>query len=182
MKKIVMMGAAVLVLSFGAFAAHAQEKPAPDTQKPEQQTQTQKPAPHARKPVRHARKPPVPPQLGLGTSVDEVVANSAAATAGIRQGDVILGINGKPINTYLDIAPIVAASGGRPMAMEIDRAGTRVHLKVTARRSTEPAPPGSAQRWLLGINHAETASEHGPDSGEPVVTPPAPAAPPPNAQ
>jgi membrane-associated protease RseP (regulator of RpoE activity) len=156
MNRIFLTGAVVLVLGHAAVAANPDKKPA-----------------------RQTDQAPVLQQPGSGTKVDEVVPDSAAAKAGIRPGDVIIGINGNPINTYLDIAPIVTASGGRPLTIDIDRGGTRVRVKATAHRSNEPAMPGSPPHWLLGISHTEMIS--GQESGT-VVPPSMPAPPPPNAQ
>jgi C-terminal processing protease CtpA/Prc len=40
--------------------------------------------------------------LGSGARVEGVDANSPAERAGLRLGDVIVGINGSPINNYSD--------------------------------------------------------------------------------
>jgi PDZ domain/Bacterial SH3 domain len=98
-------------------------------------------------------KRPVHQQFGTGVRVDEVDADSAAASAGIKPGDVIVTIGGKPINSPLDISPIVAASVKRPLAIDIDRGGTRHRLKVMPRVSNEPTARGNVQRKVLGISH-----------------------------
>ncbi|MGP0061004.1 MAG: PDZ domain-containing protein [Beijerinckiaceae bacterium] len=158
MNKIFLTGAVLLVLGHAAFAANPEKKPA-----------------------RQTDQGPVLQQPGSGTKVDDVVPDSAAAKAGIRPGDVIVGIDGKPINTYLDIAPLVAQSGGRPLTIDIDRAGTRVRVKATAHRSNEPAMPGSPPHWLLGINHTEMITGQESDKVG-TVMPPSMPAPPPNAR
>jgi hypothetical protein len=133
MNRIILTGAVLLVLGQAALAAGPEQKPA-----------------------RHTDQAPVLQQPGSGTKVDEVVPDSAAAKAGVRPGDVVVGIDGKPINTYLDIAPIVALSGGRPLVIDIDRGGSRVRVKATPIRSNEPTAPGSAPQWLLGITHLDS--------------------------
>jgi membrane-associated protease RseP (regulator of RpoE activity) len=133
MSRIILTGAVLLVLGQAALAAGPEQKPA-----------------------RHTDQAPVLQQPGSGTKVDEVVPDSAAAKAGVRPGDVVVGIDGKPINTYLDIAPIVALSGGRPLVIDIDRGGSRVRVKATPIRSNEPTAPGSAPQWLLGITHLDS--------------------------
>ncbi|MGO9006026.1 MAG: PDZ domain-containing protein [Beijerinckiaceae bacterium] len=133
MNRIILMGTVLLVLGHAALAASPEQKPA-----------------------RHTDQAPVLQQPGSGTKVDEVVPDSAAAKAGIRPGDVIIGIDGKPINTYFEIAPIVALSGGRPLTIDIDRGGTRVRVKATPDRSNEPTAQGSTAQWLLGVTHSTT--------------------------
>jgi PDZ domain/Bacterial SH3 domain len=100
-------------------------------------------------------KLPVHQQFGTGARVDEVDADGAAASAGIKPGDVILAIGGKPINSHLDINPILAASGKRPLAIDIDRGGTRLRLKVMPRASNAPTAQGNVRRKVLGISHAD---------------------------
>lgn len=67
---------------------------------------------------------------GGGAHVEEVVPNTGAARAGIRPGDVIVGVNGSPVSSYSDIDSHVAASGGRAL-----------WLDICPRRKT-PAPQG----------------------------------------
>jgi membrane-associated protease RseP (regulator of RpoE activity) len=91
-----------------------------------------------------------PPQnLGTGTRVDEVDANGPAATAGIRPGDVIRAIGGVPINIYSDIDSAIAAGGNRALAVDIDRDGKHLRLKV------KPQDSADSQHKVLGITHFE---------------------------
>lgn len=152
MNKFVLSAAALLLLGQILMAADAEAAP---------------------KPVVQPDKPPVQAQFGTGVRVDEVLANSAAATAGIRQGDVILAIDGKPINSQLDINPLVAASGPRGLAVDIDRAGTRMRLKVMPRVAIE----GTVQRKVLGITHTELVTGAPDTVGTAPPPPSAPEAP-----
>jgi membrane-associated protease RseP (regulator of RpoE activity) len=93
-------------------------------------------------------------QLGSGARVDGVDADGAAANAGIKPGDLILAIDGKPINGYTDIDPVVSASGKRTLAIDISRGATHLRVKLTPRVSTEPTGP----RKLLGISHADAVA------------------------
>jgi membrane-associated protease RseP (regulator of RpoE activity) len=96
---------------------------------------------------KHAtRYDPAPVQqqwFGAGALIDEVDSNSPAARAGMRPGDRIVGISGRPINGILDVNPFVEG-GGRPLTVDIERGGARVRVRVSP-------PNGRWQRGVLGI-------------------------------
>jgi membrane-associated protease RseP (regulator of RpoE activity) len=102
------------------------------------------PASAAPKHARQYQQVPLQQQsFGSGARVDAVDANSPAARAGMRPGDRIVGINGRPINGILDVSPSVEG-GGRPLTVDIERGGTRVRVRVSP-------PNGRWQRGVLGI-------------------------------
>jgi regulator of sigma E protease len=59
-----------------------------------------------------------------------VDAGSAAANAGLRDGDRILFANGKAITQLNDLAPVFASSKKRPIAFVVERGGQRLGVKV----------------------------------------------------
>jgi regulator of sigma E protease len=63
--------------------------------------------------------------------VDAVQENSAAAAAGIMPGDLIVAIDGRPIEGFADMQRIVSTSAGRTLTITIDRGGTRQDLMAT---------------------------------------------------
>jgi len=63
--------------------------------------------------------------------VDSVVAHSAAAVAGIRPGDRIVAIDGDKVSSYEELQQILAASGGRALAITIDRKGRLFTIDAT---------------------------------------------------
>ena len=91
-----------------------------------------------------------------GAWVEEVIANTPAARAGIRAGDVIVAINGRTIADYTDLDAAVAASGGRPLIVDIDRDGTRLRLRATPILAfVQSLYADVQQRWVLGVSHTE---------------------------
>ena len=81
-----------------------------------------------------ARYQPVPVQgqsSGSGVKIDGLDPGSPAARAGLRSGDVIVGINGSPINSQSDVTPFLAGGGGRPITIDVRRGGTLVRLRAT---------------------------------------------------
>jgi regulator of sigma E protease len=63
--------------------------------------------------------------------VDTVVASSAAAKAGFKSGDLVIAIDGKPIDSFNDMQRIVATSAGKTLAFTVDRSGTQLKLNAT---------------------------------------------------
>ncbi len=95
-------------------------------------------------------------QSGSGVTVEEVVPNTAAASAGLRPGDVIAAVNGNAVTGYSDIDARVAASGGRPLSIDVYRGGRHLRLRAAPRPMLVRSPFGEAeQRRVLGVAHTE---------------------------
>jgi regulator of sigma E protease len=62
--------------------------------------------------------------------VGPVVANSIAARAGMRSGDLILSIRGAAVNTWEDTEIAVGVAPRQPMEVVVERAGQRVALRL----------------------------------------------------
>lgn len=66
-----------------------------------------------------------------GVLIVQVFENSPAAQAGIRQGDIIQKIDGKPVQTSSDVQERVEASAiGSAIPLEVNRNGKAVRLQV----------------------------------------------------
>jgi regulator of sigma E protease len=96
--------------------------------------------------------------------VDTVQPNSAAQAAGFQQGDLILSINGKKIETFTDMQRLVSTSAGETLTVEIDRGGARQTLTATPKLTEMKDNFGNVHRiGVLGISGAR---------GEPVKVDP----------
>lgn len=74
----------------------------------------------------------VPHDVATGQiAIASVAADSPAASAGLMTGDIIVAINGQPIDEFSDISTIVAANLGKEISLDIQR------------------PPGEAKTVLL---------------------------------
>jgi regulator of sigma E protease len=60
--------------------------------------------------------------------VDTVIPDTPAAAAGLRSGDEIVAINGKPVRSYDDVSRTIRASGGKPIVVLVNRDGRRLGL------------------------------------------------------
>ena len=79
--------------------------------------------------------PQIAKQLGLdsdseGVAVTEVDPNGPAAEAGIDQGDVILEINRKAVNSVADVKSALGLAEGKPVLLLITRRGQTIYLTV----------------------------------------------------
>jgi membrane-associated protease RseP (regulator of RpoE activity) len=84
-----------------------------------------------------ARYQPAPVQgqwSGSGARIEGVDPNSPAERAGLRSGDLIVGINGSPINNHSDVDSFVARGGGRPITIDVKRGAAIVRLRATPRQ------------------------------------------------
>ena len=132
------------------------------------------PASAAPKHARQYQQVPLQQQsFGSGALIDGVDPNSPAERAGLRSGDVIVGINGSPINSHSDVTPFVARGGGRPIAIDVKRGGTLVRLRATPRQGML-GYSYTYYPFCPGGNYCESSDPPPP----PIIDPPIPAPPP----
>jgi membrane-associated protease RseP (regulator of RpoE activity) len=112
MNRILLTGPALLALIGATVPANATHKPA----------------------IRYQQAPVQQQWFGSGAKIEGVDSNSPAERAGLRSGDVIVGINGSPINNHSDVDPFVARGAGRPITIDVKRGGTLVRLRATPRQ------------------------------------------------
>jgi regulator of sigma E protease len=63
--------------------------------------------------------------------VDSVLPNSAASAVGIRAGDRVVAIDGESVSSYEELQQIVAADGGRTIAVTLDRKARILTVNAT---------------------------------------------------
>lgn len=84
---------------------------------------------------------------------DAVAGNSAAQDAGLEQGDVVLSVNGTPITAFAQLREMVGASDGKPLQLQVWRAGTIFDAELQPRRMDLPLADGGFEtRWLIGVS------------------------------
>jgi regulator of sigma E protease len=96
----------------------------------------------------------------MSARVDSVQPDSAAAAAGFQTGDVVLAINGKPIEDFADMQRVVSESAGTSLDVKVDRKGTQFVLKATPALKEIKDNFGNVQRiGILGISRSMDASD-----------------------
>ena len=63
--------------------------------------------------------------------VGTVVSGSPAAKAGLKVGDLLTGIDGKPMRSWGDVVSAIRTSPGRPMTLTVERSGERINFTLT---------------------------------------------------
>ena len=92
--------------------------------------------------------------------VQEVQAGSAAAEAGFRPGDLIVEIEGRPVDDMVDARRIIALRSGTPTDFVVERGGERVALHAEPRRQSVDDGLGGQQKvGVLGVLLGAEASE-----------------------
>lgn len=90
--------------------------------------------------------PTSPPVAGT------VMAGSAAEAAGLRPGDRIVSIDGRIMDSFMDIPLAVAHRPGEAMDVLIERGGAREAIRLTPRLLKEKDPFGEEfERGVIGI-------------------------------
>ncbi len=75
--------------------------------------------------------------IPMATSkIGEVLKDKPAARAGIKAGDRITSIDGKPISRWNDLALLISGSSGKPLDLTVERAGKTFPVKVTPEMRT----------------------------------------------
>ena len=70
------------------------------------------------------------------TKIGEVMKDKPAARAGLREGDRVKSINGKPVSRWNDLAQLITESGGKPLALTVEREGKTFVVQVTPEMRT----------------------------------------------
>ncbi len=96
-----------------------------------------------------------------GLRVDAVTPGGPAERAGVKTGDTITRIDGKPIGTHGRIA-IQHAQAGKPIALAVDRGGKLHELRVTPERLQPSDWQDIARQAKLAADRA-TAQVHSPE-------------------
>ena len=77
---------------------------------------------------------------------------SAAYGAGLKVGDVITAIDGRPIAGFSELKEAVETGQGASLALTVWREGETLSFTLTPRRVDEPLPEGGFQtQWRIGI-------------------------------
>lgn len=86
----------------------------------------------------------------LAPVLDEVPAGYPASQAGLKPGDRILSMDGKPITTWYQLPDMIHDSDGRTIHFVVQRNGKDLAMMVKPRYTMNPDTGQSA--WLIGAN------------------------------
>jgi regulator of sigma E protease len=92
--------------------------------------------------------------------VDTVQPGSAAEQAGFQPGDLVISIDGKPIESFSDMQRIVSMSAGEKLAFVVERDGRQVTLSaVPTLREVKDAFGNAHRIGVLGISRTQNPGD-----------------------
>ncbi len=80
-----------------------------------------------------------------GVVLGDVLPDSPAEAAGIEPGDLLVSIDGVDVTAVQHAIDVISSSGGRELALRVERAGSLESLRVSATRDGEGGP------WRVGV-------------------------------
>lgn len=86
------------------------------------------------------------PPARISPVLSKPLDGSPAEVSGMKEGDRILSVDGKPVEIWADFVRIVSASPGRELDVAVDREGERLDLFVTPERVD-----GNPKRGRVGV-------------------------------
>ena len=98
-----------------------------------------------------------------GAFVSEVLPNSAAAKAGLKAGDVIVGLNGQKISSFAELRAKIATSGaGKTLELTVLRDGKTENVNVTLQSDdgkTAQSASGKTDNLLPALEGADLTND-----------------------
>jgi len=92
--------------------------------------------------------------------VDSVLPGSAAEAAGFQSGDLVLSIDGKPIDTFKDMQEIVALNPDVSLTFVVERGGQKVTLRATPKLTEDRDNFGNVYRiGRLGLSQTNSPQD-----------------------
>lgn len=102
--------------------------------------------------------------------VDAVQANSAAAAAGFKPGDIVTSIDGETIETFVDMQRIVSTRAGEQLHFTVKRGGHVEKLTATPElREVKDSFNNVHKIGVLGISRSSTPGEHAVERVDPAT-------------
>ncbi|HHD64249.1 MAG TPA: RIP metalloprotease RseP [Desulfobulbaceae bacterium] len=91
------------------------------------------------------------------TLIGHVSSGSAAQKAGVKDGDVILSIDGQKTTSWIQVSELIKNSKGQEVELIVDRDGTRITIRATPvmEKIKNIFGEETGERYLLGITRSE---------------------------
>jgi regulator of sigma E protease len=91
-----------------------------------------------------------------------VVEGSAAAEAGMIEGDNILSVDGREVTTFREFAEIIRNGNGGAISIQIERDGGVFNVEATPRAEFVEGPDGAETVYRVGVGSATAREPMGP--------------------
>lgn len=90
----------------------------------------------------------------LAPRIDNVIAGSAAEMGGMKAGDLVLKIDGQPIESFSDMTRVVSINANKPLLFKLERAGAEVDVTITPTLKEKKTPFGIERNGFLGVSRS----------------------------
>ena len=90
-----------------------------------------------------------------------VVEGSAAAEAGIVEGDNILSVDGREVTTFREFAEIIRNGNGSAISIQIERDGDVFNIEAMPREEFVEGPDGAETVYRVGVGSATSREPMG---------------------
>lgn len=90
------------------------------------------------------------------TAFKEVAKDGAAYAAGLRGGDRVTSVDGKPVQTGFDLVRSIRDTGGRPILLTVDRSGRSFTVTVAGKVESKPSPVADEDGVPTGVYRRQT--------------------------
>jgi S1-C subfamily serine protease len=95
-------------------------------------------------------------KITSGVMVESVIPDSAAEKAGLKEGDIILKLDGKEVDSQGDIRRTLRdLKDAKPITVDVLRDGKPVEITITPEKRTMELMRGFGQRTYIGIDLQE---------------------------
>jgi regulator of sigma E protease len=91
---------------------------------------------------------PVTGYPALPVTLDEIQPGSPAQKAGLKPGDMVLSINGKPVVTWPQMVEFIQHTGGHSAHFSVHRDGKDISLDIAPTQSMNP--DNGEMEWVIG--------------------------------
>jgi regulator of sigma E protease len=92
----------------------------------------------------------------LEPRVEGIRPGSAAERAGLKPQDLIVSINGRPIQSFTDLQRIVSASADETLTIEVEREGRTETVQAVPDLQVQVTPLGKQRIGMLGLNASQS--------------------------
>jgi regulator of sigma E protease len=87
----------------------------------------------------------------LEPRIEAVQSGSAAERAGLKPQDLVVSINGRPIDSFSELQRLVSASADETLTIVVERGGTTETIQATPDLKEQTTPFGKQRIGLLGL-------------------------------
>ncbi len=93
------------------------------------------------------------PGPSTATKIGVVMKGEAADKAGIRSGDLVTAIDGRPISEWTQLQKIIKGSAGKQLTFDVTRDGKPIDIRVTPQYTNERNEFGevTGKAYLIGV-------------------------------